>query len=383
MPSLSEVVNYVSSRLRTGGTANPEVLRRLANIQRFIKTSDLDKVFSGLDLPKVKGRKATPAPPPSSEIEQEYVQIPDLEHSTADLPETGHDKALDDAQQVTAAAIQRYLKNAHDRILAKDKVLARRIRQVAKRVATEFEPDVASDGLLSTADLDETGHDSAVDDNQKPTDLEFWGTEAPLKIQTGPQVSSTPKASKISFAAVKKAHAAVNKAYASGEEVTPKKLMASLLGVLPKAAVIANDKELKTLARKFASIASGRTAAQRKAPSGWQCLKDSWSKLASSASGRRTAGSWSTSCDDYDNVLEVTLAATNREGSLLTPGSVTFTLLSENPTTKVATVEVADSILTQKSGEVQVSAANAKKFVSRWVKRLGDHAANQVKNQEF
>lgn len=337
-------------------------------------------------MPKTrKADVASPAAPLDIKNELQYLTPPDEKHSTDSLPEVGHDSAVDDDQQVTASV--KILKEVAAALTGTDRKLARRISELGNVVAAEFGPaDEGQPGAdFSTAGLPESGHDKANDESQVGDTLEFFGTTPPNKVETGPETKS---ASKIAFKTevtasedddedetsdVKAGPDTIvgSEVEASGDKVASqdgyKKSIEAALQNLSLEAVGGNEAELRHAKKLLKSLAASDSTSK---VSSWETLKKTLKSASSKVKGTRVAGSWACEVEDYGNVVELSLTTRNREGAQLSPGSVTFNLLNQNPRTKVATVEVADGLVSDKTGTITLTASQAEQFAHAWMNRL-------------
>lgn len=403
-PELASRIDRVSNTLEASGMpqTGPEPIH-------INKDNQPDHIEPGRWEPEesrgeTASRNAAPdqGPPPVDD-NNDYVTVPDMEHSTADLPETGHDDSLDDYQQLTAAI--KAIKTASKELAnSGQRALARRLAELATYTASEFGPsdDFGGGDEYSTAFLAETGHDSAIDDHQQPTDLELWGTTKPDSDQVGPSSKSAStedetseseedddtsdkEASDSADKEAKKKCGCEGEDHKKGcKDASKTASSAPRLNTEALAKFAGLDEEtIKTHPdgiRKVLSYLDGLKKGVDKQPreSGWGVLKASLQDMSKDVRGDHIAGSWRVASQDLGSMVELSLDTTSREGAQLSPGTVSFNLISENPRTKVATVEVGDDLVTGQTNRLELDAKKASRFAHAWGPKLNEIAESAL-----
>jgi len=413
---------------------------------------------------------------------------------TDSLPQTGHDEALDDDQQVVRSASKALVASRQTLVQiqatllkAGQRALARRIGSLAGRLAKMGIQETKAPDFqdkYSTKLLEEPAQDgTAIDDSNVPVPLQFYGTDAPSKDQTGParrssnrrsgqdreygkdldfaddtnfeddpvppvtrtrdpkmaarrandeapapesrptQPSAQPDSSK-----PKKGNPPIDsmtikfrKEAASSRQADPlpqfKDRGHAILDAVDESEYEANEPEfhealdelgtLESLAddvvttgMEYANdegsmdepvpampMASGKTASRRSRPakrrasaevptaSAWNTLKSAL-RRASSAGGRWASGSWSTRTEDFGRTVDLNVNTEDESGAPLIASSVTFSLIRENPKTRVATIEVNDGIVHNETRELDLDARQASRYASEWAKASEEAAKN-------
>jgi len=206
-------VDRVTKALKEKGIKDSDGVKKYlkdAGMDDFERQQVLDElVFQGffsLKTPKISSRsqsvtKTRRADKDVTQLDQEGDQGAPGLYSTAELPQTGHEDALDDGQQVyalaTIAAVAREVSKAGDKILARRLfAVAREAREGLKAMGI-VEPAFNNPHLYSTAPMSMPGQDgTALDDDNQPHPLEFFGADAPKKGEAGPEPRSGVSAKK-------------------------------------------------------------------------------------------------------------------------------------------------------------------------------------------
>ena len=113
--------------------------------------------------------------------------------------------------------------------------------------------------------------------------------------------------------------------------------------------------------------ASRRKASTVVKSSPWKIVKSSLKRVASNA-GKYGTGEWETSVNDYGKALDLLVNTRLNDGTPLVANTITFSLIHENPKTRVATVEVFDPVLTNKKHEISLPTKKVGLFAKLWAK---------------
>jgi hypothetical protein len=118
-------------------------------------------------------------------------------------------------------------------------------------------------------------------------------------------------------------------------------------------------------------------AKQRKAStpemSVWKSIRQAF-KSVGLAGGSWNEGRYAAQIHDYGQTVEVEAVAHDREGTPLTAGTMSVTLIHEAPGGRYATLEVNDDVIGHNSIQRTVRKAHVKQFVSQWMEAIEDSA---------
>jgi hypothetical protein len=126
----------------------------------------------------------------------------------------------------------------------------------------------------------------------------------------------------------------------------------------------ASGKKASKIASKTGRVASG---------SPWDALKKSLKRTASNG-GKYGRGEWDISTADFGKAVDLQINTRLDDGTPLIANTITFSLVHEDPKSRVATVEVYDAALTNRTHEVSVPLDKIEQFSQRWAKNAAKAA---------
>jgi len=309
--------------------------------------------------------------------------------STADLPQTGHEEAIDDGQQQYEASEPSMLIEAAKVLLKNgDKVLARRIHKIARdlgkafaeagiRDTEEFEP-------LSTADLPETGDDAdmsgaPLDSDQQPRELPFYGTTPVDKGDAGPEPRGASKKPKGRTAKKTVAQAMIAPTWLEQKGFTMEDWKAAVTKAVEKGV---HDPTQKPTGKDYGAAVAIMKNMKKKAPveasaKPWNIFIKSLKKIANRG-GKWGQGSWETTPEVFGRAADLNINTTLDDGSPLIATTVGFALAREGKTGRTAMVEVHDQALYHETTKVKINAKTAPKLAAVWAQRTENVAKSQL-----
>lgn len=326
--------------------------------------------------------------------------------STGDLPQTGHDEAVDDGQQqFRAASILMRVAHGMETQL-KDRITARRLRALADEVSPGIREQAQNNpDLFSTAPHEEPMQDGAAkDDNNPEGSLQFFGTyptspgnagpeersasrqAADEDLEDGPDEVELPEERSDSKEANRQAQPLdLEEDDEDGDSIFEQFQGAELQEKLIELEEVRDDELLdmeedQSRLRRSSRAASTRirppkkgqktrvrTASGKKAKV-WDTIKKALRSRVT-AGGRWGKGGWETKTEDFGRSLSLNIDTHSADGTPLIASNVTFNLLGEDRKRRVARIEVSDNALHHEVSEIEVSERNASKLAEHWAKQ--------------
>lgn len=121
------------------------------------------------------------------------------------------------------------------------------------------------------------------------------------------------------------------------------------------------------------TLVSGRKASAKN--SVWNSLKSAV-RTASNSTGERNGGTYSIQAKDFGDTIELVGMATDSEGTPISAGTVSFSLIQDSPQGRFAKIEVDDAMLEGKSTQFKITREKAGRFASEWVKQATETVQN-------
>jgi hypothetical protein len=295
---------------------------------------------------RVAGRKAEGLPTADQLDSRGDMGAPG-DYGTQELPESGHDDAIDDFQQKFASvkALQRIASD----VATFDKGLARRLAALSREAEKGIREDSVDGSEMkhSTAPLELPGQEgeAPLDADQNPNNLAFYGTHPPHKSQAGPQ---------------------------HREDVAPGLEDMKTRG----ASKTAKAKPVKKLSKKNKSI---RSASKRSASPVWDSIQKHLS-TETNQGGTWGNGEWESRTSLFGKTASLDIQASLVDGTELSPKKVAFTLTKEDPKSKVAYIEVTDGAISNETRVAKVPEAKAQAFAKLWANNAASAAKAQLDN---
>jgi len=313
--------------------------------------------------------------------------------STAELPQTGHESAIDDGQQQYEANEPTMLIEASKVLLKQgNKILARRLHKLAQNVGKKFAEagirDTEEFEPLSTGDLPETGDDTdmsgiPLDADQEPRHLPFYGTTPVDKGDAGPEprgASKKPDKKRKGRQAKKP----VAQAMIAPEWLEKKGFtQADWKKAVTKAVSTgSHDPTQAPTGKDYGAAVAIMKNQKKKAPveasvKPWNIFVKSLKRVANGG-GKWGTGSWETRPEFFGRAADLNINTTLDDGSPLIATTVGFALARESKNGKIATVEVHDNALYHETTKVKINARNATQLAESWAKRTETVAKSQL-----
>lgn len=238
-------------------------------------------------------------------------------YSTDDLASSGHDRAVDDKQQITAC-VKKLKKVAS---LITDKYISRRVARIASEMVESY--DLPAD-LISTESLQLPGQEgeTPIDEGQKDGELELYGTEPADKEQGGPEPSPQPS--------------------------------------------VSDDED------------SSKGSKVSKKASAWKELKSTLGRIGSK-SGKFNGGVWSTQFADFGKSVDFSVVTHSATGAQLSEDVITFTRIGRTASNGNAMVEINDPSLNMQTVKKTFEAGTVTKNVEGLVTGLLQKAQKSLR----
>lgn len=115
-----------------------------------------------------------------------------------------------------------------------------------------------------------------------------------------------------------------------------------------------------------------------KTPSIWKALKQVI-RTASRTGGDWNGGQYGVEAQDYGATVEIEGQAQDREGTPLSAGIVSMTVVHDSPQGRFATVEIRDAVIANRVTEVTLRPSDVKRFASDWIREVSGVARDLLK----